>query len=155
MKIQWCGLAAVALVGALASAATMRLADDVASLAWMAGSWGDGKVEEHWMAPKGGAMLGMSRVVAGDRMVEFEFLRIEKTKEGLVYFASPSGQPPTPFRAIEQKEKRIVFENPEHDFPQRILYWMDGDSLHARIEGKENGKDAGMEWAWKRLPPAK
>ena len=33
--------------------------------------------------------------------------------------------------------ERIVFENAEHDFPQRIVYRRDGDRLHASIEGEE------------------
>src|SRR6266436_2543525 len=63
---------------------SVRAADvpDVTSLAWMAGSWqgtaGGVEMEEHWLAPRGGEMLGLNRDVAGGRMVSFEFLRIEK-----------------------------------------------------------------------------
>jgi hypothetical protein len=128
---------------------------DVTSLAWMAGSWqgtaGGVEMEEHWLAPKGGAMLGMHRDVTGGRMVSFEFLRIEKDAEGLVYLASPQGRPVTPFRLIESKKGRAVFSNPQHDFPQRVLYWMGDDGLlHARIEGQQKGQPASEEWAWKR-----
>ncbi len=31
---------------------------------------------------------------------------------------------------------RVVFENTAHDFPQRIIYWKDGNDLRARIEGR-------------------
>jgi hypothetical protein len=125
------------------------------SVSWIAGSWQgtEGKVamEEVWLAPSGGAMLGLHRDVAGERMVSFEFLRIAETADGLVYLAQPGGRPPTPFRAVEVSPKRVVFENPEHDFPQRILYWLGDDgALHARVEGKEKGKDSAMEWRWTR-----
>ena len=83
-------------------------------------------------------------------MVSFEFLRIEATSSGITFWASPAGKTPTPFRLIELKNKRVVFENPEHDFPQRIIYWLGDDgALHAKIEGTENGKSAEMEWAWR------
>ena len=52
---------------------------------------------------------------------------------------------------IEQGEQRVVFENAEHDFPQRIIYWMTKDgSLHAKIEGSLGGKPASEEWTWRR-----
>ena len=43
---------------------------------------------------------------------------------------------------------RVVFENPTHDFPQRIIYWKDGADLRARIEGTQNGKEGSQEWRW-------
>jgi hypothetical protein len=108
-------------------------------------------MEELWLPPAGGAMLGLHRDVAGGRMVSFEFLRIEETERGLVYLSQPRGGPVTPFHAAQVTGKRVVFENPEHDFPQRILYWLDEEgALHARIEGKDKGKDAAMEWRWTR-----
>jgi hypothetical protein len=87
-------------------------------------------------------------------MVSFEFFRIEETAGGLVYLTQPRGQPATPFRAVQASGKRVVFENLEHDFPQRILYWLDEEgALRARIEGKDRGKDAAMEWRWTRAGP--
>ncbi len=66
----------------------------IASLAWMAGSWSstaDGvEMEEQWMAPRGGAMVGMHRDVVKGRMVSFEFFRIEKQNGQLVYLSSPA-----------------------------------------------------------------
>jgi hypothetical protein len=129
---------------------------DVSAVAWMAGSWqgseGGVEMEEVWLAPKGGAMLGVHRDVKQGRMVSFEFLRIETDKEGLVYLSSPRGQPVTPFRLLQITKTRVVFSNPTHDFPQRILYWLADDGrLHARIEGSQGGKPASEEWSWSRV----
>ena len=126
---------------------------DLSDLAWMAGNWsgtqGGVEMEEYWQPPKGKTMLGLHRDVAGGRTVSFEFLRIEATPEAITYWASPRGRPATPFRLIEQKEKRAVFENAKHDFPQRIIYWLSNDgALHAKIEGNMNGKPAAEEWTW-------
>lgn len=130
---------------------------EVADLAWMSGSWvsdsSGRRSEEHWTKPAGNTLLGVSRTIAGERTVFFEFLRIEKTDKGIVYYAAPKGRhPPTPFALIESADRRVVFENPEHDFPQRIIYWMDGEVLHARIEGMRDGKLQGSQWSWKRMP---
>ena len=65
--------------------------------------------------------------------------------------AQPLGRQATAFRFKEATDGKIVFENPDHDFPQRIMYWMDeSGKLAARIEGKQNGKQAASEWRWQR-----
>jgi len=127
----------------------------VSALAWMAGSWAgaDGRVEheEHWTAPKGGAMVGMHRTVRDGRMVEFEFLRIEEREGALVYLSMPGGRSPaTPFTLKSLEGQRVVFENAAHDFPQRVIYWKDGSDLRARIEGTIAGQDRSTEWHWTR-----
>jgi hypothetical protein len=151
----WSGLAVATCL--LAGSGTARAEKaEVTTLAWLAGSWqgtaGGVEMEELWLPPKGGAMVGLHRDVAGGRMVSFEFLRIEADADGLVYQASPRGRPATPFRLVESAKNRVVFANPQHDFPQRILYWLEDDGrLHARIEGEQKGKPASEEWAWRRV----
>jgi Domain of unknown function (DUF6265) len=138
--------------------APTAVSQEAESLSWMAGTWGgvkDGvENEECWTAPRGGALLGMHRDVRAGRMVGFEFLRIQTEKDGLTYWASPGGETPTPFRLKERGARRVVFENPAHDFPQRILYWLGDDGkLNARIEGTLQGKPDGEEWSWTRIAP--
>lgn len=127
---------------------------DPARLDWLAGHWtsgsGGGSTEEHWTSPAGGALVGMNKGVREGR-ISFEFLRIGPSAEGLTYFASPAGRPATPFRAIELEARRVVFENKEHDFPQRILYWLDAEGrLHARVEGSLAGQPRSREWVFTR-----
>ena len=129
----------------------------VDSLAWMAGTWqgrdAEGtEMEEVWLAPKGGTLLGLHRDVAGGRTVSFEFLRISAQPDGIVYWASPQGRPATAFKLAEAGARRAVFANPAHDFPKRILYWLDdAGALHARIEG--DGPAGAMERTWRRATP--
>lgn len=130
-------------------------APGLGGLAWLAGAWGgetDGvRAEEYWTTPRGGMMLGLHRDVFEDGSAFFEYLRIERTAAGIVYLASPRGAKATPFRLVELKGRRAVFENPQHDFPQRIVYWMEDDAtLCARIEGRRNGDTASSKWCWMR-----
>jgi len=129
----------------------------IESLSWLAGSWAgesDGiAMEEHWLPPSGGLMLGMHRDVAGGKAVFFEYLRIETTDGVLTYWASPKGAPPTPFKLAELGERRVVFANLQHDFPQRIAYWLDTvGALHARVDGNQDGRPTTEEWVWKAAP---
>lgn len=122
------------------------------SLAWMAGHWtltdGGETSEEVWLPPAGGMMLGLHRDAKGDRG-SFEFMRIAATKNGIVYFAQPSGRPPTPFTLVESTKGRAVFANPQHDFPKRIIYFLKDAQLCARVEGEGSAEQA-MEWCWNR-----
>jgi len=131
-------------------------ATQIESLKWLAGRW-EGDVEgditeEHWTEPKGGMLLGMNRSVRRSGKASFEFLRIAETPSGITYFASPSGKAATPFILKEASDSHVVFENKDHDFPQRISYRRQKDSLNARIEGVIKGKEESMEWTWTQVP---
>jgi hypothetical protein len=145
-------LLAVLAVGAVApvGAAPAATAGD---LGWMAGCWGSmdegGSEEECWLAPGGGMLLGVHRDVS-PRRSSFEFLRIADEGEGLTLFASPGGASPTPFRLVELGARRAVFANPEHDFPQRVLYWREGDRLRARVDAEVAGETKALEFSWER-----
>jgi hypothetical protein len=138
----------------LAAVLSAALATEVAQLDWLAGAWeGDDAGtwnEEVWSEPKGGTMLAFHRDTRGGKAVSFEFLRVEERDGGLVYLAMPRGAPATPFRLVESAAQRAVFERDANDFPKRVLYWREGDSLHARIEGTRNGAPAAKEWVWRR-----
>ena len=141
------------LMFAIALAAQMATVDQ---LAWLSGCWmlarPDGVTEEQWMKPAGGTMLGMSRTVKGGKMVEYEFLQLGDVNGKLTYVAKPSGQAETPFPVKTIADAEVVFENPTHDFPQRVIYRRTADGVTARIEGTMNGKPRGMDFVYKRCP---
>jgi hypothetical protein len=123
--------------------------------AFMQGCWerraGNRIVEEQWLRPRGGTMLGMSRTVRGDSLIEYEFVRLYQRGEQLVYAAQPSGQAQAEFTSTAITEKAIVFANPQHDFPQRISYRLAGDSLFARVEGTLDGRERGVDFRYARV----
>ena len=105
------------------------------------------------MKPAGNMMLGMSHTVANAKTREFEFIRIVQEENGEIYFvASPSGQKEARFKLVSLTDREVRFENPEHDFPQRIIYRRDGDSLVGRIEGLSKGKERSIEFPLERVP---
>jgi hypothetical protein len=141
------------VVAALCGGSDQSPKPTLGDLAWMAGSWSGTargiEMEEHWTFPKGNSMIGIHRDVGKGRTMSFEFLRIEQRGDQIVYLSMPNGRSPaTPFPLKEVSGTRVVFANPAHDFPQRIIYWKDGNDLRARIEGTMNGKERGDEWRW-------
>ncbi len=129
---------------------------DVARMAWMAGCWEQRSAasitHETWMAPAGGAMVGMSRTVGGGAMRAWEALRIVTDSGRLAYIAQPNGRAPTAFPAVLTSDTLAVFENPAHDFPQRIAYRrLSADSIVARISAERDGKTRGMDIRMKRV----
>lgn len=127
-------------------------AGSIDSLVWMTGTWRatiEGtEMEETWSGSEGGLMLGMHKDIMSDGRTWFEFLRIESSDGALWFKAQPRGSSPTSFRLKEAGDQRVVFENLEHDFPQRIIYWRSNDQLCARVEGTVDEKLRAQEWCW-------
>ena len=93
---------------------------------WLTGCWrmdvGRHRMEEQWMAPAGGAMLGMNRALRDDEFRSYELLILRPREGRLVYEAHPSGQEPAEFASTHVSDTLLVFENPSHDFPQKLVY---------------------------------
>ena len=141
-------------VAPAADAAAARVAD----FAFMAGCWqgGDAQttMEESWMRPGGGTMMGTSRVLAGGKTVFSEFVEVAEKPAGLVMtVALGIGKPGVAFTRIASGPDEVVFENPTHDFPQRIRYRRLSDtSVTARIEGVEKGQAKGEDYPFRKVP---
>ena len=125
-------------------------------LAWLKGCWSlsrNGReTTEHWLKPAGGTMLGISRTVADGRTVEFEFIQIRQEASGdILFIAKPSGQPEATFKLIRGNAREVIFENPQHDFPQRVIYRLQNDgSLLGRVEGVSKGKERSVDFPMNR-----
>ena len=102
------------------------------------------------MAPKGTSMLGIARTTHSGVLADYEMTLIRRAEDHLVFEAHPSNQPMALFHSIEVSRSRIVFENPKHDFPQRIGYERKGNALLAWIEGTQNGKVRRIEFPYLR-----
>ena len=122
-------------------------AHTISELGWLAGGWqtpsgGRAQIEEHWTQPAAGTMIGMGRTVAGGRTVEFEYLRLEERGGDIFYVAHPKARyPGTDFKLTSVTSQEAVFENPQHDFPKRIIYKKSPDGgITASIDGGQGTK---------------
>jgi len=126
---------------------TSGTSSKISELAWLSGAWqtapgGRARIEEHWTVPAGGTMIGMGRTVVGDKTAEFEFLRIEQRGDDIYYVANPNARcPQTDFKLTRLSGQEVVFENPAHDYPKRVMYRKNSDgSLVASIDAGEGTK---------------
>ena len=127
----------------------------VERIGWLQGCWQASSprriIEEHWTAPRGRSMLGVSRTLRGDSLVEYELVVVSERAGVLTYHAHPSGQEGAIFTARTVSDSMVVFENSAHDFPQRVAYRRIGtDSLLAWIEGSVQGTARRIEFPYAR-----
>lgn len=158
MRFQQCMRVPTAfLFGFLVASGAVAAEHDVTALAWLAGCWapekGDAGSLEHWLPPAGGTMLGVSRTVKNGKTVEFEFMQLRVNADGkLVFIALPSGQQETTFVASSIAKDTVTFENPQHDFPQKVIYRLESPNrLIGRIEGTRNGASRGIDFPMRRV----
>ena len=125
------------------SALTYAEEADPNRLDWLTGCWqgDDGMTREIWSASEDGYYFGYSVVLKDGHAVFFEQMRIDPAPFP-IFNAYPRGEGPFPFPATSLSDTRITFANPEHDFPQKIEYWREGDTLRAlisRMDGSSPG----------------
>jgi hypothetical protein len=160
-------LAALALT-ALPVAAADRASSPAAVVAedafdWLEGEWvretKRGTAHERWTRVSESTMEGVGGVTSGGETRIFEHLRLERFGDEVFYVAKPAENPyPTPFKLISvehtgEGQSRFVFSNPDHDFPQRVVYVRDGeDGMLARIEGTTGGEDRAVDFRFRRAP---
>lgn len=119
---------------------------------FMAGYWlsceGGREVSETWTDPRAGQLIGYSVTLRGERL-SWEFARIAPQDDGrLAFFAQPHNQPPHAFALVRHGPAELVFEDPQHDFPQRVIYRREGAVLIGRIEGVIDGTERAVEWRY-------
>ncbi|HEX7940911.1 MAG TPA: DUF6265 family protein [Gemmatimonadaceae bacterium] len=137
--------------------ARAQRADSIASLQWLTGCLearsATRVVEEQRMAPSAGTMLGMGRTTNARGLADYELTLIRQDGARLLYEAHPNGQPSATFVARVANEDSVVFELPEHDFPQRVAYRRAGrDSVLAWVEGTIRGATRRFEFPYRRVP---
>lgn len=124
--------------------------------AWLAGCWvtqrGPATIEEQWMAPAGGSMIGMGRTIRDGRLDDYELMVI-RAKDGRVdYEAHPMMQPTAVFTATVVNDTLLQFENPRHDFPRVVGYRRLGtDSLAAWIAAGPAPGDKKIVFPYRRV----
>ena len=112
---------------------------------WMTGAWAHAEgakwADEFWTPPRAGIMIGASRAGEGEKLKFWEHMRIVREADGkLAFWAIAGMQQPVRFAEARKTASEIVFENPAHDYPQRIRYWREGKELKAQTSMLDGSK---------------
>ena len=124
-------------------------------LGWMSGVWctvavAGEQICEVWSEEIAGGVAGLSSTRKGGAEVSSEHMVIGIHHGTLTFIAKPKdAAAPTYFPLVSRGATELVFENRDHDYPQRIRYWRDGDVLMAEISLADGSKP--MRWRYERV----
>jgi hypothetical protein len=105
---------------------------------------------EEWKFINNTELSGKSYGIENGKQIIVEELCIKKIGNQWAYISVPKEQTITLFALTGFSGDMFIFENKEHDFPQRIIYefYPDG-KLIAAIEGNSDGKNFRKEYSFK------
>jgi hypothetical protein len=131
---------------------------ELAKAEWLIGRWENnspnGNLSETWKKENDSVFTGASYFIKGKDTLHFETIALSQKGTELTYNPTVQGQnndKPVAFKMTSATNKELVFENPAHDFPQKIVYnKITADSLVAQISGMQQGKPASENYPMKK-----
>jgi len=120
-------------------------------MSWLIGEWEnkmpDGVLTETWVVYNDSIFAGRTLFIKDKDTLHSEEIVLTQKGETLLYIPTVKGQndnKPIEFKMSETKtENEFAFENPAHDYPQKIVYKKVSDTnLVATISGKQQGKQS-------------
>lgn len=123
------------------------------SLQWLLGDWvadnGETVTLESWkqVSDKTFEGFGETNVKSANVRQSSELLRLVELNNEVFYIAKPNqNEFPTAFKLMACSSKLVIFENPKHDFPTKLIYELtDVNSLRVIVSGR-NGKSFTIEY---------
>jgi hypothetical protein len=137
----------------LLSACSTNEETEVNSLKWMLGKWQssteEGILYEEWKKVNDSTYSGHAYAITPEGDTTFsETAQITKSNGAITYSVTVNEESTTDFALVDNQDI-AVFENIDHDFPQRIIYQkLAKDSLFAKIEGTVDGEDQYEEYRY-------
>ena len=121
---------------------------DLEKANWFLGRWennsSEGNLSESWKKLNDSTFFGESYFVIENDTVFAETIQLEERNEKLSYIVTVPNQneeKPVSFELTKNSQHQLIFENPNHDYPNKIIYNQIGaDSLVAEISGMKEGK---------------
>lgn len=117
---------------------------------WLIGNWEnkspEGILTENWTKLNDSTFNASSYFIKEKDTLHFETIVLAQKGETLTYFATVKGQnddQAVAFPSTTESDKQLVFENPKHDYPQKITYTKGANNtLTAEISGNSQGKES-------------
>ena len=125
--------------------------NELAKAKWLLGEWEKtdslGTLKELWKNEDDSTFVGKSYYLQNNKDTLFnEQIELIQEKDHLIYRATVEGEnndEPVPFQLTKADDSLLIFENPKHNYPQKIEYKLKKNkSIVATISGKQNGKSS-------------
>ena len=123
--------------------------DELQKATWLLGDWEKtdslGTLKEIWSSKDDSTFIGQSYYIQNKKdTIHDEQIELMQDGEYLIYTATIKGEnndKSISFQMTNDQDSLFVFENPKHDYPQKIAYrLMKNKGLSITVSGKENGK---------------
>ena len=123
--------------------------EEIQKANWLLGEWEKtdslGTLKEIWTSQDDSTFVGESYYIQNKKdTLHKEQIELTQDSNHLIYKATVLGEnndAPVPFQMTKDADSLLVFENPKHDYPQKIQYkLLKNGSLIATISGKQRGK---------------
>jgi hypothetical protein len=132
---------------------------EIEKAGWLIGAWQnnspEGSATEIWEKKNDSTFAGNSYFIVGVDTVSLETISLEQHGKELFYIPTVKVQnagQPVKFKLTSITDKNLVFENPLHDFPQKISYTKISDSyLSAEISGIMEGNQKSQKFQFVRV----
>jgi hypothetical protein len=97
------------------------------------GALGDARYREQWTSAGPSTYEGVAQLLENGQVVSEERMRITRFADQWMFIASTGDVRITSFVRMEVRDGAWIFENREHDYPQRVGYSVHADTLRAYI----------------------
>lgn len=116
---------------------------------WLLGAWqkqtDTSNLVETWKRENDSTLTGTSFFILNKKdTLHREIIELVEKNNLLIYTSTIFGEnndEPVAFQKTMETETELIFENPKHNYPQKIVYKkISSSQLSATISGKVNGK---------------
>lgn len=125
--------------------------NELAKAKWLEGKWEKtdslGTLIEIWQPKNDSTFSGQSYYIQNEKdTIHNELIELIQDQEYLIYSATVKGEnnnTAIPFQLTKDEDSLLVFENPKHDYPQKLEYRLQKNkSISIVVSGKEKGKSS-------------
>jgi hypothetical protein len=131
----------------------------LAKAEWLLGDWenlsAEGRWSESWVKANDSTYNGQAFFIRENDTLHQE--QIVLSQRGLAVNYTPTvkgqnGDKPVQFNMTSAEGRKLIFENPAHNYPQKISYLqITKDSLVADISGIQQGKPSAERFAMSKV----
>ncbi|MBL7767288.1 MAG: hypothetical protein JNJ58_14405 [Chitinophagaceae bacterium] len=158
LRNQFAVILSLTLLLAFSACSELKSPSAIEQAHWLEGQWEHRSPDEYsveiWKRMNDTLMQAENFMLAGKDTMFRESILLQQIGKDVFYCPHVSNQNHDSiirFKLIMAQGDSLVFENPQHDFPQRICYVrVTKDSLLASISGKDQGQERRIEFPMKK-----